>query len=78
MTTIFGDGEFNFWTAHYGSWAHDMRIVFRVRTDTTPKGRAVQKDIKNYDRILPALPYEIERWYETHPGFQEVGVVSRV
>ena len=66
---VFDDGEFTFCTAHYGSWARDIRIVFRVRIDTTPEKRAIEKGIKYYDRLLPSLPYEIAEWVFTHSDF---------
>ena len=40
----FQDGTFSFFTAEYGSWARDQRIVFRVRTDREPKERAAEKE----------------------------------
>jgi len=55
-----------FWTAHYGSWAQDARIVFRVRNDRIPKERAAEKNIMHYDRLYPATPEEISGWNDTH------------
>jgi hypothetical protein len=66
----FEDGKFSFWTAHYGSWAGDKRIVFRVREDRTPKERADEKDIDGWDRILPASPHEEAMWRISHPTFK--------
>ena len=66
-TFIFKDGKFKFYTAHYGSWANDKRIVFRVRTDANPKHRAKEKDIKYYDRILKSSDHEIDAWLKDHP-----------
>ena len=54
----FKDCEFNFYTAHYGSWANDKRIVFRVRNNKFPQNRAEEKRIENYDRIIPASKVE--------------------
>lgn len=65
----FSDGKFSFWTAQYGSWARDRRIVFRVREDNTPLRRAVEKEIANYDRIIPATEAEIDAWEDAHPTF---------
>ncbi len=63
----FGDGgTFTFWTAHYGSWAGDKRIVFRVRIDTTPKVRAHQKEIKYYDRLIRSTYDETAAWINSH------------
>jgi hypothetical protein len=56
----FRDGEFGFYTAHYGSWANDARVVFRVRTDRNPRERAREKGIQGFDRIVPASEKEIE------------------
>ena len=60
------DGVFSFWTAYYGSWRLDARVVFRVREDTTPTQRAAEKQILWYDRLLPATTGEIASWYEGH------------
>ena len=60
------DGVFTFWTAQYGSWANDRRIVFRVRIDTTPNERATEKDIKGYDRLVPATDWETAMWIRGH------------
>lgn len=68
-TMKFKDGLFSFFTADYGSWAHDIRIVFRVREDRDPHERAAEKDIKNYDRLRPSLPEEIQSWIGSHPNF---------
>ncbi len=65
----FDDGKFTFWTAHYGSWANDKRIVFRVRSDRTPKVRAAEKGVKDYDRLLPSIDSEVRGWFDSHPGF---------
>ena len=69
MKYVFDDGEFTFYTAHYGSWARDIRIVFRVRIDTTPEKRAAEKGIEFYGRLLPSLPHEIAEWLFVHPDF---------
>ena len=66
MEYIFCDGVFSFWTAHYGSWANDKRIVFRVRIDRIPKDRAKDKSIIDYDRLLPSEDDEIEAWRQSH------------
>jgi hypothetical protein len=65
----FKDGRFTFWTAYYGSWANDARVVFRVREDTDPRLRARQKEISNWDRLIPARPNEIKMWIEGHPDY---------
>jgi len=62
----FTDGNFRFFTAYYGSWARDKRIVFRVRTDSTPFVRAEQKGIRFYDRIYPSNLTEVELWVKSH------------
>ena len=62
QTYTFKDGKFKFYTAHYGSWARDKRIVFRVRIDSDPKERAKEKNIKQFDRIVPSSKYEIEQY----------------
>ena len=68
----FLDGTFTFWTAHYGSWANDKRIIFRVRSDSSPRIRAYQKEIKFYDRILPAQEEEISAWLGSHPDYMPI------
>ena len=65
----FPDGDFEFYTAHYGSWANDRKIVFRVRSDRDPKERASEKDIKGYDRIYPAIAIEVLDWFRSHETF---------
>ena len=72
----FVDGTFRFYTACFGSWAGDARIVFRVREDTTPKIRAKQKGIKNYDRLLPATKEEIDMWLEEHDDYKVLKVLN--
>ncbi|MFW5871480.1 MAG: hypothetical protein ACOCUT_00080 [bacterium] len=37
--------------------------------DKTAEDRAKEKDIVGYDKLLPALPSEIDKWKKTHPGF---------
>jgi len=61
---IFNDGTFRFFTAHYGSWKNDIRIVFRVRIDRDPQSRAAEKNINQYDRLLPASENEIQQWFQ--------------
>ena len=65
-TFKFKDGIFSFWTAQFGSSHNDARIVFRVREDSQPKIRAKEKGIEGFDRIYPALPYEILKWMISH------------
>lgn len=65
----FSDGQFEFYTAYYGSWARDIRIVFRVRIDRDPKQRAKEKGIENYDRIIPSTEAETAHWFRTHPDY---------
>lgn len=62
----FTDGNFNFYSALYGSWASDKIIVFRVREDTTPKKRAEEKSITCYDRLVPSTPGEVAAWLRSH------------
>lgn len=66
----FQDGVFSFWTAHYGSWNNDVRIVFRVREDSTVMERATQKGIKCYDRLLRSTQEEVAKWLEGHPNYE--------
>lgn len=66
MKYIFPDGAFTFHTATYGSWANDKRIIFRVREDNTPKQRAKEKGIRNYDRIVPSTLLETICWIQGH------------
>jgi len=73
MVYTFKDGQFRFYTALYGSWNHDRRIVFRVRTDTTPKKRACEKSIKYYDRLVPSSMQEISAWLRGHLEFAMKG-----
>ncbi len=61
-TYTFKDGKFKFYTAEYGSWANDKRIVFRVRADRNPRERAIEKNIKQFDRIIPSTNHEIEQY----------------
>jgi len=68
----FSDGVFSFHTVIYGSWAGDKRIVFRVRSDRNPIERAAEKQIRNYDRVVPSTQQEIDAWFFSHSGF--VGV----
>lgn len=72
---VFHDGKFQFYTAYYGSWANDARLVFRVRTDTDPKTRAQQKDIKYYDRLIPSTGSEIQNWLDGHPDFKVQDII---
>lgn len=65
----FKDGVFFFYTAHYGSWARDIRIVFRVRVDRLPKERAEEKEIFYYDRLIPSTQEEIDEWVVSHLDF---------
>lgn len=65
----FWDGLFRFYTAHYGSWRSDIRIIFRVRVDRKPGERAAEKNIKSYDRLLPSTQREIKKWMKGHPSF---------
>ncbi|KKM16784.1 hypothetical protein LCGC14_1682320 [marine sediment metagenome] len=71
---VFKDGRFLFYTAHYGSWANDKRIVFRVRYDTDPTTRAKEKDIKHYDRLLKSTDVEIIAWLNRHPKDKLISV----
>ena len=72
----FHDGQFRFCTAHYGSWANDQRIVFRVRIDSTPEKRAAEKGIMYYDRLFPSYPDEIQAWKDGHPTYPVLGIVE--
>jgi len=72
----FKDGVFTFWTAHYGSWARDARIVFRVREDSTPEKRAEQKSIRCWDRLFPAQEDEIEQWRNSHKDYPVLKVLK--
>lgn len=63
----FPDGQFTFWAAEYGSWANDSRVVFRVRADRTPRDRAWEKNIRQYDRLVPATRVQINLWQAGHP-----------
>jgi len=62
----FIDGIFVFYTAIYGSWQNDARIVFRVRIDRDPKERAKEKNIKYFDRIILSNKNEIVNWFNSH------------
>lgn len=66
----FKDGEFRFFTAMYGSWNNDKRIVFRVRTDTTTEATAKENQIVNYDRIVKSSDEEIKTWLSENPQFE--------
>ena len=63
----FDDGEFKFYTAIYGAWNDDKRIVFRVRIDRVPEDRAKEHNIRNYDVLTLSTKSEIEDWLKTHP-----------
>ena len=65
----FCDGDFRFFTAHYGSHRNDARVVFRVRLDSTPEKRVVEKKITDYDRVLPSDVFEIREWLKGHSGY---------
>ena len=67
-TLRFPDGRFTLYTAQYGSWTNDQRIVFRVRVDRDPHERAGEKGIRDFDRLVPASTQEIAWWLESHPG----------
>jgi len=69
MEYLFKDGFYSFHAAHYGSWAGDKRVVFRVRRGRVPKVRAAEKGIDCYDRILKASPRQIQAWLDSHPGY---------
>lgn len=73
MIYKFHDGEFRFFTALYGSWANDMRIVFRVRIDSNPQRRAKEKNIQYYDRLVPSIRQEIESWVFGHGDYSILG-----
>ena len=62
----FNDGNFTFYSALYGSWAGDKIVVFRVREDTTPKKRAAEKGIINYDRLVSSSAGEVAAWLRSH------------
>ncbi len=64
---LFKDGDFTFWTATYGSWQKDARVVFRVRSDNEPRKRAAEKGIRFYDRVVPSWPDDIAAWLIGHP-----------
>lgn len=66
-TLRFRDGELAFYTAEFGSWAADARIVFRVRADRDPRERAAEKGIRSFDRIVPSTRRQIARWLISHP-----------
>jgi len=68
----FTDGEFQFWTARYGSAFNDAKIVFRVRADRIPSERAKEKNIVGYDRLYPASENEIDAWLQSHPSFKVI------
>lgn len=68
-TLRFGDGRFALYTAEYGSWAGDARIVFRVRADRDPQKRAAEKGIRHFDALRLSTPREIGRWLISHPDF---------
>lgn len=65
----FQDGIFSFWTAHFGSWANDARIVFRVRLDTSAQKRIKEKELSGFDRLLPSQPSEVDAWVAGHPDY---------
>ena len=65
----FKDGKFSFYTAIFGSWNKDRRLVFRVREDSSPRKRAKEKGIKGYDRIFLASNQEIRHWINTHSNY---------
>ena len=66
------DGEFSFWVAEYGSSYGDARVVFRVRSDRTPKDRAFEKNIRGWDRLVPANQNQVAAWFESHQKFKKV------
>jgi hypothetical protein len=57
---------FVFYTALYGSWKNDLRVVFRVRADRKPEDRAKEKGIKYYDRLVLSTTEEIQAWINNH------------
>jgi hypothetical protein len=68
----FNDGVFILYTAYYGSWANDRRIVFRVREDRDPYERAAEKDILDFDRVTWSDEHEIAAWVDHHPDHQPI------
>ena len=66
----FTDGEFDFYTAHYGEWANYKLVVFRVRTDRVPKDRAYEKGMSWFDKLIPSTHDEIKAWLKYHPEFK--------
>ena len=72
-THSFSDGNFTFWTAHFGAAFKDARIVFRVRDDNDPETRAGEKGIRRWwDRLLPATEAETAAWMN-HKQFFPLG-----
>jgi hypothetical protein len=59
--------KYSFWTAEFGSWANDARVVFRVRDGRRAADRLTEKGISGYDRLRPATEEEIEAWKADHP-----------
>lgn len=72
----FNDGHYRFFTAQYGSWAADKRIVYRVQVEKDHFERAREKGITGFDRIFPASDDEIVAWKKDHPELQTVEKTS--
>ena len=62
----FKDGNFSFWKA----LVDDRKgVVFRVREDTTPGKRSIEKGIPRGVPIVPSDEKDINSWLETHPDY---------
>ncbi len=64
----FADGKFRFFTAEYSK----HYIVYRVREDSNPYKRAMEKGISCRMRIRKSTGMEILAWMYSHPTFQFV------
>jgi hypothetical protein len=69
----FRDGVFTFWIALYPGYG----IVFRVRDDSVPAVRAIQKGIVGWDKVVPAYEEQVQKWVQTHKDYPIFDVTEK-
>ncbi|MFA5188149.1 MAG: hypothetical protein WC460_02180 [Patescibacteria group bacterium] len=62
----FADGIFSFWEAKIND---KQSIIFRVRNDSTPAKRALEKGISNGISLYPAKKEPVQKWLNSHPDY---------
>ena len=62
----FADGIFSFWEMKLNE---RQSTIFRVRIDSDPAERAIQKGLPAYKSIYPANLEDIDKWIKSHPDY---------